>query len=307
MPVFDLALWLGLPSGLVLVQVLLLGSATGHLPLVRSSSNPAEQYDVVVVAHQDDWQVFMGDIIAKRIRAGDSATFIYLTAGDDGRDSLYWRTRETGALQSMLVAADKKPGDSPVSCSTVRVAEHEIQQCLIGSTKSYFLRLPDGNRNGAGFRGHSYQSLRKLRTGKITAIAAIDGRTSYHGWGDLMASVRQLIDSSSGGDITVHTTDPSITVNPHDHFDHRMTGLLVADLRKTRNWKARYYVGYALATRAPNRSQDQARQKTAIFLAYDKEMTRVNKIWSAYAEHPAFYSECMLRTYARSAPALRVR
>ena len=105
----------------------------------------------------------------------------------------------------------------------------------------------------------------------------------------------------------LHTTDPSITVNPHDHFDHRMTGLLVADLRKTRNWRARYYVGYALATRAANRSQDQAREKTAIFLAYDKEMMRVNRQWSAYAEHPAFYSQCMLRTYARSAPVPQKR
>jgi len=92
-------------------------------------------------------------------------------------------------------------------------------------------------------------------------------------------------------------------VNPHDHFDHRMAGLLVNDLRKGQTWNTRYYVGYALATRAANRSADEAREKTAIFLAYDKEMMRVNKAWSAYAEHPAFYSECMLRTYARKARA----
>lgn len=303
MHVFDWTLWLVLPARFI--QVMLPNSAVPITP-VRSVSTVDKQYDVVVVAHQDDWQVFMGDVIAKRFRAGDSVTFIYLTAGDDGRDSLYWRTRERGALQSTLVAAGVKPSDSAIGCSMTRIAEHEVQECLIGSTKSYFLRLPDGKRNGAGFGRHSYQSLRKLRAGKITAISAIDGSTSYRGWEDVVATVRQLIDSSSREDIMLHTTDPSITMNPHDHFDHRMSGLLVADLRKTRNWKARYYVGYALATRAANRSQDQAREKTAIFLAYDKEMIRVDRQWSAYAEHPAFYSECMVRTYARSAAAPQV-
>src|SRR5437867_1694039 len=300
MHVFDWAQWPVLSASLI--QVVLLSSVVEPAASVRSLSNVDKQYDVVVVAHQDDWQVFMGDVVANRIKAGDSVTFIYLTAGDDGRDSLYWRTRERGALQSTLVAAGARPSDSVIGCSMTRVDEHEVQECLVGSTRSYFLRLPDGKRNGAGFGLHSYQSLRKLRAGRITAISAIDGSTSYRGWEDVVATVRQLIDSSSREDIMLHTTDPSITVNPHDHFDHRMAGLLVADLRKTRNWKARYYVGYALATRAANRSQDQARVKKAIFLAYDKEMMRVNRQWSAYAEHPAFYAECMLRTYARSAP-----
>jgi hypothetical protein len=80
-----------------------------------------------------------------------------------------------------------------------------------------------------------------------------------------------------------------------------MAGLLVEDLRQRQRWKTQYYVGYALATRAANRSTDEAREKTAIFLAYDNEMRRVNPKWSAYEEHPGFYSECMLRTYARKA------
>jgi LmbE family N-acetylglucosaminyl deacetylase len=272
---------------------------------VRYSSN---RYEVIVVAHQDDWQVFMGDVIAKRINASDSATFIYLSAGDDGRDSLYWQTRELAALQSTRIAAGTKTDSAPNSCSKTQVRGHTIQECLTGNVKSYFLRLPDGKRDGLGFARQNYQSLRKLRGRKIATIEAVDGSTSYSGWGDLTATVGELIERGfSGREITIHTTDASIGANPHDHFDHRMTGLLVVDLRRTRNWSARYYVGYALATRAPNRSADQAREKTAIFLAYDREMMRVNQRWSAYAEHPAFYSECMVRTYARNAPVRRER
>lgn len=243
----------------------------------------------------------MGDVVAKKIRVGNAATFIYLTAGDDGRDSLYWQTRERAALQSTRLVLGGQAADSGmVGCSIARVLDHVIRKCVIANTESYFLRLPDGKRNGAGFSQHDYQSLRRLRARKIAAIAAVDGSTTYKGWGDLMATMSLLIASSQDtAEPVVHASDPSIAANPHDHYDHRMVGLLVNDLRKEKRWSTQYYVGYALATRAANRSADQAREKTAIFLAYDKEMMRVNKAWSAYREHPEFYSECMLRTYAR--------
>ena len=268
---------------------------------VRYTSNSASEYDVFVVAHEDDWQLFMGDVVAKRIRAGHSAIFVYLTAGDDGRDSLYWQTRERAALQSTRVAIGPDAADSgAVRCSMTEVSEHTIQKCVITNTESYFMRLPDGKRNGKGFARHGYQSLRRLRGKKMGTIVAVDGSARYNGWQDLMSTVSNLIGSGSA-EVTVHANDPSVAANPHDHFDHRITGLLVNDLRKGQTWSTWYYVGYALATRAANRSTDEAREKTAIFLAYDKEMMRVNKAWSAYAEHPAFYYECMLRTYARRA------
>jgi LmbE family N-acetylglucosaminyl deacetylase len=270
---------------------------------VRYISNLPPRRNFFVVAHQDDWQLFMGDVVAKEISSGTPATFVYLTAGDDGRDTLYWQTREKAALESTrLVAGTAKADSALFGCSMTEVRGHAIRKCVIAKTESYFLRLPDGKRNGAGFADHDYQSLRKLRGETIAAITAVDGSATYHGWEDLVSTVSTLIKSSSGeGDIVIHANDPSITVNPHDHFDHRMAGLLVADLRKKEKWKAQYYVGYALATRAVNRSNDQARQKTALFGAYDREMLAVNKAWGAYKEHPAFYSDCMLRTYARRA------
>jgi LmbE family N-acetylglucosaminyl deacetylase len=267
------------------------------------TNSPPAHHDVFIVAHEDDWQLFMGDIASRQIRAGDSVSFIYLTAGDDGRDSLYWRTRERAALQSTRVAIRRDASDStPVRCSITTVLDHAIQQCAVANTKSYFLRLPDGKRNGAGFASHDYQSLRKLRGRKIRVVNAIDGSAEYNGWEDLTATVSSIIGSASPDrDVVVHASDPSIAANPHDHFDHRMAGLLVEDLRRTQLWNTQYYVGYAIATRAANRSTDEAREKTAIFLAYDKEMRRVNPKWSAYDEHRQFYSECMLRTYGRKA------
>ena len=265
---------------------------------IRLISNSPKPVDVVLVAHQDDWQLFMGDVVTERLRSGNRGVFVYLTAGDDGRDSIYWQTRERGALQSTRVAA-AIPAADPISCSMVQIHDHSIRKCTVGNTESYFFRLPDGKRDGKGFARYGYRSLRKLRAKRSSEMGAIDGSASYQGWTDLMTTVGSLIDRDSAG-VTIHTSDPSIARNPHDHFDHRMAGLLVADLRKQNDLRAMYYLGYALATRAANRSADQTRAKTALLIAYDREMMSVNKKWSAYQEHRAFYSECMQRTYVRS-------
>ena len=267
--------------------------------VLRLQSN-ATITNVVLVAHQDDWQLFMGDILATRLALGERVVFVYLTAGDDGRDSAYWKTRERAALQSTVVASALSPR-SVADCGVVQALGHAITKCDVGNTRSYFLRLPDGRRNGHGFAVHLYQSLRKLRAGKSATLSAIDGSAMYISWGDLAATVSALatIDSST---IVLHTMDPNVVKNPHDHFDHRMAGVLAAGLRG-KNWEVVYYVGYALATRAANRSADQMRTKTELFLAYDREMRAANPAWSAYREHPAFYSACMQRTYSRHYPS----
>jgi len=267
---------------------------------VKSVSNPAAGRNYFIVAHQDDWQLFMGDVAVRTLGSRAPATFIYLTAGDDGRDSSYWKARERAAIASTRLATEPLiVASDSIKCEPVTILAHVIRKCSFGTTSSYFLRIPDGRRNGTGFARYDHQSMRRLRANTISGLTAVDRSTVYESWDDLAKTVSSLIDTT-GGQILVHTMDPSVIVNPHDHFDHRMAGLLIADLRKWRPLDVRYYVGYALSTRAANRSNDQARQKTAVFLAYDQEMVRSNKDWSAYREHPAFYSDCMVRTYARS-------
>lgn len=268
---------------------------------VKQVSNPAA-VDVVIVAHADDWQVFMGDVIVDRIRAGRRVVFIYLTAGDDGRDSVYWQLREKAALQSTRIAL-AVPESVPVRCDTVRLDARAISRCVLGASLSYFLRLPDGNRNGNGFARNRFESLRKLRTKGIT-VHAIDGSETFASWQDLTTTVTRLvrmnIDSTRSADVVLHTTDPSVRTNPHDHYDHRMAGKLTENLLRATQLSGRYYVGYALATRSPNRTTKQRQEKLEVFEAYDRELMRFNQSWSAYSEHPAFYAECMLRTYART-------
>jgi len=272
---------------------------------VRLIANPPAQVDVAVVAHQDDWQLFMGDVLTQRLRSGNRGVFIYLTAGDDGRDSVYWQTRERAALRSTRIAAGISVNEL-LACSAVQIRDHSIRKCRLGNTESYFLRLPDGKRDGKGFARYGHRSLRILRSNPSSEMMAIDASATYRGWADLKATVGAItgLDSAT---VTIHTSDPNIVRNPHDHFDHRMAGLLVADLRKQYRLGAMYYVGYALATRAVNRSSAQTQAKTELLLAYDGEMTAVNKSWSAYQEHRAFYSECLQRTYVVRSPVPAIR
>jgi LmbE family N-acetylglucosaminyl deacetylase len=266
---------------------------------VRQQSNTL---DVVIVAHADDWQVFLGDVVVERIKSGRHPVFIYLTAGDHGWNSVYWRQRESAAIKSTRVALAPSP-TTPAYCDTVQVSSHPIRRCLVGGSESFFLRLPDGNRNGRGFASNRFESLRKLRSRQL-GILAVDSSTSYATWQDLTATVsglvRMVADSTNRHEIVLHTTDPSVRVNPHDHYDHRMAGKLAETLLQTNEWSGRYYMGYALATRAPNRTSIQRQEKLEVFSAYDRAMMQINPKWSAYGEHPRFYADCIQRTYSRS-------
>jgi len=140
----------------------------------------------------------------------------------------------------------------------------------------------------------------------VAPLNTVDRSAAYDSWRDLVSTVDVLTMAASATSKPIlNTTDPSIAINPHDHFDHRIAGLLVEEVRKRHRWSARYYVGYALASRAANRSAEQTQKKTTTFRAYDEVMIRASAAWSAYAEHPKFYSECMQRTYARIVPRAR--
>ena len=256
---------------------------------------------VVIVAHQDDWQLFMGDALATHIASGSRIVFVYLTSGDVGRDSSYWRTREAAAIASEAQLVRSSAQSVSPSCDTASVGAHRITRCILQNSTAWFLRLPDGGRNGTGYRTHSYQSLRKLRSRRISVIDAIDNSARYRGWQDLVSTVRAIVSLESGS-VALHANDPSVLINPHDHFDHRMAGRLAQDLERSERWPAFYYLGYALATRDDNLRPAGVQLKTRLFQAYDSVMIAANRRWSALAEHRTFYSECLRRTYWRRSP-----
>src|SRR5687767_880804 len=105
------------------IVILALGASLG----AGAQSPRVAPLDAVIVGHQDDWQLFMRDVVARRGQTGGPVIFVYLAAGDDGRDSVYWIARERAALASTRVAVGVAVTDSATSqCSTVRALDHAI-------------------------------------------------------------------------------------------------------------------------------------------------------------------------------------
>lgn len=274
----------------------------------------AGQLDAFVLAHQDDWQLFMGDVAWRAIRAGSRTVFVYTTGGDAGRPAPYWEAREQGALASVAVALGVAPPDTVgevgggrfrVECADSMFAGHAVRRCQLGTSVSYFLHLPDGNLNGEGFPATGGLSLMQLANGIAAPVATLDGKGSFRSWQDLANVVGAVLKveasaaRASGIQVRIHATDPDTAFNPRDHADHRATGRLAAAIANANEWTLMRYAGYSTARWPTNLSADQFAEKTALFMAYDRARLLANPEWSAYAELPQYYSAWLSRTYTR--------
>jgi hypothetical protein len=157
-------------------------------------------------AHEDDWQLFMNPSAFMDVTDAKTKTvFIHVTAGDAGvgmgkrgRKHPYYLARENGAEMAIRFMADA--GEQPVDKVTSRIQlnGHQIYRVSYRSTVTYFLRLPDGHPAGVGFPKTGYQSLERLAKAEIGVFSAIDGSTVYHGWTDLVSTLRAILDHERG-------------------------------------------------------------------------------------------------------------
>ena len=267
--------------GLAAIAVILLAACNGDSAL-GPSSDPrairplhaiatASRAEFYVHAHQDDWQLFMGDRTSQSVATGGKVVFIYTTAGDAGSgDVRYWTTRETGSQASVDVIT----GSGTWTCANETINGHPIRRCAKGAglVVSYFMRMPDGNTTGDGFGFGSLKRLRDLNT----PTSAIDQSTTYTSWSDFHTTLRDLIDLESGeagpSDLVVHAPDDDRIANVGDHPDHFATGDAVRDASRSRAWSLAWYVGYHTRDLAPNISQAALDTKRAEFVAYDNVM-----------------------------------
>jgi hypothetical protein len=246
-------------------------------PAPASAANDANgKVSFYFAAHEDDWQLFMNPAAFADVSGAASKTvFIHVTAGDDGlgagsggRKHPYYLARENGALAAIRFMADADT--TPIKDLNGRVGfnGHKIFRVAYPTTISYFLRLPDGNLSGAGFPGTGFQSLKRLAAGEINTLSAIDNSTSYHGWNDLVATMREIIRYERGQTplVQLNLPDPDSTINPSDHPDHLMTGKAALDAASNLGCVRRaYYVDYASAKLPPNLRGEQRDMKSAVF------------------------------------------
>ncbi|HMJ47237.1 MAG TPA: hypothetical protein VK498_07900 [Ferruginibacter sp.] len=258
-----------------------------------------------IQAHQDDWQLFWSSrVITAMSVANSKMVFITLTAGDAssginayGGGGPFYLSRETGSMFASKFAADLTTGTAPLDLpvvTTVTINSHTITKYVYKNTVNYFLRLPDGEKNGSGFTNNHDQSLLRLRGVapnplpnpnwwySIPAINVI-GNTSAaplsgpplltYTWDQLVATVKAIINLERipGTQSWVFTADER-TVAPYnfdDHTDHIAASYVAQQAVTTfpaLNWVGLDgYLAYTTSTLPVNLSKTQIENASILF------------------------------------------
>lgn len=253
--------------------------AAGLLLPLAAQANDAQPYDKAsfyFAAHEDDWQLFMNPSAFLDVTGSKNKTvFVHVTAGDAGsgvgrrgRKHPFYLARENGAEAAIRFMADANQMPAEKVADRKTFNGHSIYRVSYRNTVSYFLRVPDGNANGAGYPATGNQSLRLLAEGESDKLRAIDGSTVYRSWSDLTTTLRALIDFERANartvQINVSETDP--VINPADHSDHLMTAKAALDAARNLACARRlYFVDYASARLPENLSPKHRDMETAVF------------------------------------------
>jgi hypothetical protein len=274
------------------------------IALTACSPGVPDVREAFIVAHPDDWQLFMGDRAIRSIGAGHQVTLVVLSGGGADRPAAYWQARERGATRSLVSAvalARVRTVERQPTCAPWAIAAHVVHRCVFGPAQIIFFRLPDGKPDGNGFLATRLQSLAKLGSARESGIDAIDGSARWQDWPTLAQGVRAAITDDGRASIRmIHAHDPDRTINPIDHSDHRAAGLLALELSQSLRVAATVYQGYSIMRRADNLPDSVAGMKAALFMVYDRIRMDADVTWGAYCDNPTAHAAYLFRTYARN-------
>ena len=260
----------------VVVTCLIFAATLQGVPAIAAEGGRSAKVSFYFAAHQDDWQLFMNPSAFEDVINGAAKTvFIHMTAGDaglgtgsSGRKHPFYLARENGAEMAIRFMADADDIPTKKTVSNRQFNGHPIYRVSYRNTVSYFLRVADGNPQGSGYQHTGFQSLKRLATGENNRLAAVDGSTVYHGWDDLVSTVRKIVDLERGRAplVQVNVAETDARTNPNDHSDHLMTAKAaldaVGDLTCVRRV---YYVDYASSRLPENLDARQRDMESSVF------------------------------------------
>lgn len=223
-----------------------------------------------VIAHADDWQLFMQPNGYKDLTvAACKVVFIITTAGDAGMDDVYWSAREEGFKSSIRFCL--APIGTLAQANGIKnINDHIITYWSISNATCYFLRLPDGNLDGSGFEAQGHQSLAKLKEGyKLTAV---DNSTIYQSWPDFSATLEAIIlyEKKELTNATIGYLNPDKNNNPDDHADHLATGEAIQAMAVINRLEQVIYTGYSTCNARAKLQHADLFWKAGMFAAYEK-------------------------------------
>lgn len=224
-----------------------------------------------MVAHADDWQLFMNPDAFKDITMRDSkVVFIVTTAGDAGKENNYWKAREEGMKSSIKFCL--APFTTIISTSGTKKINNDLVTFWSANHIScYFLRLPDGGLDGKGFDITCNQSLTKLQNGEILHLQSLDSSIQVYTWTAFCELIENIISLEATGflKIEIKYINPSATENPQDHSDHKATGQAVQSITSHLLCRQTLFAAYGnLSLKAL--TPEDIFWKSGIFAAYEK-------------------------------------
>ena len=226
-----------------------------------------------IVAHEDDDLLFLSPDLTNSIKSGDCVRSVYVTAGDAGSDGLYWLSREQGskAAYDIMDGPDK---DIWID----RVAKLDNGQFITVSSpvrhpniSLIFMRLPDGNLDGNGFRAFDHQSLSHLQSNG-DAIRSVDRQSSYTAQ-QLIAALATLMNAYVPNEVR---TQSAINMSDiyADHSDHlavgNYTAQAYANYHSDVSSQLKYYIGYPIRQWNENVFDEELQEKRTAFFAYGR-------------------------------------
>jgi hypothetical protein len=294
------------PQACWVAGALLSGSVLLTQGIQAQNAPSHERVSFYFAAHEDDWQLFMNPSPFQDVADPKTKTvFVHITAGDAGggmsnagRKHPYYLARENGAEVAIRFMADSPGHPSNKIASSMQFGGHLIYRVAYKNTAAYFLRLPDGNGKGSGYEGTGFQSLARLANGEIKDFSAIDGSTIYHGWTDLVSTLRAVLDyeRADARAIQLNVAESNANLNPGDHSDHQMTAKAALEAAKDLACARRvYYVDYASAGLPENLAGAQRDMESSVLAVTAAGILALDhgSIW-----HP-YYRSYLGRNYFR--------
>ncbi len=258
--------------------------------------HPFNKISFYIVAHADDWQLFMCPNVYNDLASpGCKIVFIITTAGDAGMGEKFWQAREEGLKSSIRFCI------APFAAKAEAVNQrafngHTISFCEINNTTTYFLRLPDGNLDGCGFAACNFQSLSQFKSRQISDFNALDNSATYLNWSELVGLFESIIAFELKGipDAVVHYINPDMLINPGDHPDHIATGCIIQNMASINCMHQMLYIGYSSIPQGDILSLPGLFWKSGMFAAYEKAVYD-HSGYSTLAENPELYFKLCCR------------
>ncbi len=242
-----------------------------------TDANCTQPTTMTVVAHQDDDLLFTNPDLLHDIEAGNCVRTVFLTAGDSGYNKFYWLNRQLGseAAYSNMLGINDVWVQRTVKLDTgeyITVASPRSNS----KVSLIFFNLPDGDIHGGGFPSSHFESLAKLRDGKISTIHAVDGESSYTS-SQLTSALSSLMNVYKPAEIHTQADVPSAQYP--DHSDHIAAGNFTVTAAKEYDQvqfasdvstPVKRYIGYPIHGYPANVSGADLQKKEAAFFAYSR-------------------------------------